>query len=101
MADDQENNINLFAFWRYDRYPYTLGGKASKMRADGAVYVNSYQGWFRPFKLLPISTGEKLYTKLKLLEESHRQAERKVKNEFDKRLFEVMPDHPKAKQDGR
>ena len=39
---------NIYAFWKYDQYPYCLWGKISEFK-DDKVYVDSYQGYFKPF----------------------------------------------------
>ena len=36
-------NINLFAFWRYDQYPYILGAEVTDVNYKGKVYAPSYQ----------------------------------------------------------
>lgn len=93
----EENNINLFAFWEYDLYPYMLGAKATKMNSEGKVYLPSYQGWVKPFKLLPVKPGKVLYKKVEALRASHRLAEQNIKDEYTKKLLDVVPFHPKAK----
>jgi len=41
----------LYAFWKYDQYPYTLYGKIEEFKGD-RVYIKSYQSWFKPFKVV-------------------------------------------------
>ena len=93
----KDNNINLFAFWEYDTYPYMLGGKASKMNDKGYVYVDSYQSWFNPFKLMPVAVGKKLYAEVENLRASYREADIQLKKEYVDKLFGVVPYHPKNK----
>ncbi len=68
----------LFAFWRYDLFPYILGGEVEKIREDGKVFIKSYEHWFKPILIVPKSTGELL------LENFQR-----LKNEFNKEINEL------------
>lgn len=92
-----EQEINLFALWEYDLYPYTSGAVVTKMNATGLVYAPSYLGWFRPIRLLPVEEGEALLAKIKHLSNQYRAREEKLKEEYKKKLFEIMPYHPQNK----
>jgi hypothetical protein len=93
----KSSNINLFAFWEYDLYPYMLGGVASSMNDEGYVYIKSYQSWFNPFKLVPIDIGKILYVQVEGLREEYRIVEAELKKEYTDRLLNLIPSHPKAK----
>lgn len=90
----------LFAFWRYDLYPYVLGGVVDMMDDNGLVRVPSYgKAWFRPIVLYPIKKGKALLEKLKHpngLETQRRHALEKFEDEWDAKLFELFPEarHP-------
>lgn len=65
----------LFAFWKYDSFPYFLGGPFEEMNSKGAVRPLNYGGyWFNPVKIYPEETGLELSNKLKQLDEERRQA---------------------------
>lgn len=65
----------LFAFWKYDIYPYVLGAYVIAFHDDGSVEVDGYQGMrFLPIKILPYVAGEKLWTHLKELQTQHNAA---------------------------
>lgn len=74
--------INLYAFWKYDLYPYVLGAPASIMKRQGEVYVDSYQAWFYPILLLPIESGELLQKKLVQLEKEYDKAHQDLEKKF-------------------
>lgn len=74
--------INLYAFWKYDLFPYVLGAPASRMRSNGAVYVGSYQGYVYPILLLPIEDGELLHKRLKQLTKEYSKAHQDLEKKF-------------------
>ena len=90
----------LFAFWRYDQYPYVLGAPVTKMDDEGRVYVPDYQGWFTPIKILPLQKGKKLLDALQNREDGLESQRRRALAEFDKKwddtLFVLFPEarHP-------
>jgi hypothetical protein len=90
----------LFAFWRYDLYPYVLGAPITAMDNDGKVYVPSYQGWVVPFKLMPLKKGRDLLDALKNnahgLEARRRRALAEFDAKWDDTLFTLFPEarHP-------
>lgn len=49
----------LFAFWRYDTFPFYLGGEMIDMNDKGQVYIPKYQAWFTPVLILPYEEGVK------------------------------------------
>lgn len=85
-------NQRLVAFWRYDLYPYILGGEATEMDDRGYVHVPSYQGRFKPIKILPYEPGMKLLEKLKELEAEYKNAQADLRGEWENKLERVMPE---------
>ena len=48
-----------YAFWKYDRFPFVLGGEVTGFRGDGWVETENY-GWgcyFKPIKIVPLEDG--------------------------------------------
>ncbi len=84
--------MKLFAFWRYDLFPYTLGGEFTKMRDDGFVYVPNYRGWFRPIKILPLEAGQHLLNELNKLKCLCKGEHTNVDDEYKDKLFYLMPE---------
>ena len=82
----------LFAFWRYDRFPYVLGSKChppTNMHGVEMVYVPSYGGYFEPIKLMSIESGEALNDKLNSLKSEKLQAELQLNNTFRRKVGEI------------
>lgn len=69
----------IYAFWRHDSFPYTLGGEITKIYADGSVETAEFGRGFRfkPFLLLPLNAGKRLAEKLKLLRAQELTARKK------------------------
>jgi hypothetical protein len=70
----QPKATDLFAFWRYDLFPYVLGAPVMEMNEIGWIKAQGYGGrWFKPTKLLPLEAGWKLRKQLMQLEHDQRQ----------------------------
>lgn len=84
----------LFAFWRYDQFPYVLCGPIMDMRDDGCVTVDGYgKGyWFAPFKILPEESGRELRAKLTQLEDDYKIAMDKLHQENVAKLKKLLPE---------
>lgn len=52
-------NEKLYAFWRYDQFPYVLGGTVTKMFDNGTVETKEYGrgSCFTPIKIVPLKAG--------------------------------------------
>jgi hypothetical protein len=74
--------MNLFAFWKYDQFPFVLGGEATIMNDDGTVYVPAYQGTVRPVKMLPVDAGKKVKDDLDKLTSEYSLAMSDLTKEF-------------------
>jgi hypothetical protein len=61
----------LFAFWRYDLFPFVLGGPVEEFGTNGAVYIKSYQNWFKPIRILRYEEGAEIWAKLSALRERY------------------------------
>lgn len=83
----------LYAFWRYDQFPFVLGGPVTRMDEDGRVETENYGtgNWFTPSKLLPRATGEKLHGELKLLEAQYREAEKLFRAQWNSMAKALFP----------
>jgi hypothetical protein len=83
----------LFAFWKYDTFPYCLGSEVVEMRPNGAVLTKDFPGMsFMPIKIVPLATGRKLKEALKTLEGERRAAINEVKDEYFAKLKELVPE---------
>jgi len=77
-----------FAFWTYDIYPYTLGGKIdpSRTKPNGAVYVPSFQAYFHAFAVVSGVAGAKLKADLDALSDEKSSADKETAKLFRARL---------------
>ena len=81
-------NKPLFAFWKYDQFPFVLGGEVTDMKSDGAVETKEYGPgyYFTPIKFLPLDEGKKKMAELRKLQDEYRDAQKKISEDFlDKR----------------
>lgn len=82
----------LFAFWRYDQYPYVLGAEITRMNDRGDVYAPAYEAWFHPVKLMPVKAGKALDDRLLQMRNEHRAAHVMLDAEWNKTLFDLIPE---------
>ncbi len=81
----------LYAFWKHDQFPYTLGGTVVKMDEEGRVETVEFgKGyWFKPCKLLPLEQGKELNARLKKLEGEYREAVRAVGKTYNEKAARI------------
>lgn len=77
-------------FWPYDQFPFLLAAPGT-LKDDGTAYVPSYQGSFRPAKVMPMKEGKELAAKLKALAAEQDMAVAAVRAGFRARLNEIAP----------
>lgn len=71
-----ETGKPLYAFWKYDQFPFFLGGEVAEVLPDGSVRIVGYGGYsFVPVKLLPLKQGLDLHQKLADLKRDFRTEE--------------------------
>lgn len=91
-VDRIEAVSGLFAFWRYDQFPYVLGAEIARMDDVGNVYAPSYQSWFRPIKTMPTRAGKALNQRLERMRAEHGAARALLDAAWNKALFDLMPE---------
>jgi hypothetical protein len=81
-----------YAFWKYDLFPFVLGGEVTKMHEDGLVETVGFGpgARFRPFLLLPLNAGQRLREKLDSLESEERKARKEHDDAWAKAVRDVM-----------
>ncbi len=90
--DSLEVVSGLFAFWRYDQFPYVLGAEVTRMDDKGNTYAPSYQSWFRPIKIMPTKAGKTLLAKIEQMRAEHTAARVLLDAESNKMLFDLLPE---------
>jgi len=64
--------LDLWAFWKYDAYPFFLSEIVLEQDDKGRVKVQGYSGWFRPFYLARGKHGEEIHKLGKRLRAAYR-----------------------------
>ena len=66
-----KKKLGKYAFWKYDRVPYVLGGTITDILDDGRVETREYgKGYyFTPIKIVPIEDGLKIQDQLNAMKE--------------------------------
>lgn len=83
---------NLFAFWKYDMFPYLLGGTITKMRDDGYIQTVEYGpgNYFKAIKILPLKAGKQLQDKLCKISRDREVELKNLYSEWDKKLKDII-----------
>jgi hypothetical protein len=85
---------DLYAFWRYDQFPYVLHGRVVHMADDGTVRVQGYQTMrFKPILLLPVGSGEELGAKINAVRSEHQVELDKLNESFKDQVRELLDPH--------
>jgi len=90
----------MYAFWRYDQYPYILHGEVVGGPNDrGHVQIKGYAtprqdgtyggGWFRPLWIISDTAGKDLAIQVDELRSEKQDAMKKLHKEFDDKLTEL------------
>ncbi len=81
-----------FAFWKYDQFPYCLGGTVTKILDNGNVETKEFGVgyYFKPFLLTDLKTGQNIKTNLGYLEETRRQTLETISKGFDLQLKQFI-----------
>ena len=83
----------LYAFWRYDRYPFVLGGPIMKIGDGGEVYPEGYEGCrFKPIKILPLDAGVRLHQQIRALADRYNVELEKMQASWRKRVEDLLPE---------
>lgn len=84
--------IELYAFWRYDQYPYVLHAKVESMADDGSVCLAGYGGMsVQPLLLLPLDAGQELGRTIGDLKAGYHDAKLQLDREWRKNAGAVLP----------
>lgn len=81
---------NLYAFWKYDLFPYFLGGEIEKVEDSGEVKPLKYSGAsFRPVFVTSFIHGEIIHTELNNLAHERAQELEKVYQKYSDKLNDL------------
>lgn len=77
-------------FWRHDMFPFILAAPGT-LEDDGTAYVPTYQGKFRPVKVMPLKEGREVWGKLLALKTEQEAVLKAVREGFHSRLVSTAP----------
>ncbi len=78
------NKNKQFAFWRYDLFPYVLGGTVGSIK-DGQVFITEYCGYFQEKQILKFTNleyGQRLLKEIKQVKARYEQRKTELHTEF-------------------
>jgi hypothetical protein len=84
-------NKKLYAFWKYDLFPYILGGEVRDIDDRGLVYIEAYQGRFKPILILPLEKGLAIKKELNNLEREFRTKTKELRQEMLEKVITTCP----------
>lgn len=80
-----------YYFWKYDQYPYLLGGPGVRMASGGVETENFGKGFhFTPYYEFNLRDGKRLHTALEALEMERTKAIADVQDLYKRRLNELL-----------
>lgn len=84
----------LYAFWRYDLFPFVLGGEITTFHDDGRITAKGFGGYagFKPIKVLPEGAGKALLAKLKILKDKYDSELLELNNRSRDELYRLIPE---------
>ena len=82
----------LYAFWRYDLFPFVCGASVNKMDERGLVSAPSYGGsWFKPLLLLPHEAGLEIQKVLDASKAEMRRRKEEIEKQIESSLIVQVP----------
>ena len=84
----------LYAFWKYDLFPYLLGGEVVRIDAGGYVEPLGYGKMkVKPLIILPFERGEEIMRNLQGQKGSYKVEKDRIQNLFIDSIVRNFPDH--------
>lgn len=84
----------LWAFWKYDRWPFLLGGEIDHFTAGGSVYITSYQSAFKPVLILSYKEGKSLLESLITMGAQLEADTIALRQSYTKKANELLEEYP-------
>lgn len=85
--------MRLYAFWKYDTFPYCLSGEVEKILPNGNVIAKNFTGMaFKPTCIVPLEQGLKMKEKLKEIKEEYDDKSRVLLDTSKKKVKELFKD---------
>jgi hypothetical protein len=84
-------NQELYAFWKYDLFPYVLGGEVNEIKDNMRVTIKGREGYiYSVFTILPREQGLLIQERLDKLEKSYDE-KKELLNKYLKLVSEILP----------
>ena len=84
------------AFWKYDQFPYILGGIIMGWSLNDPGYIETKEYgkgyYFKPVKIVPASIGKRMLAELEQLKANRDDAMSKINVAYDELLRKAFPD---------
>ncbi len=93
-----KENLRLYAFWRYDRFPFVRGGEIGgwcphDWPGQDHIHLKNSPGYFyKPIKIVPLTLGLKIQKTLDQMEAEREQGLNAVYSNFNQKLKELFPE---------
>ena len=81
----------IYAFWRYDKFPYFLGGEVLRFLDEGHIAVSNYHGSiFKPVKIVPLEMGKKKQSEIDNIKAEYQIKQRLLQKEYTDKIEQIM-----------
>jgi hypothetical protein len=80
----------MVALWKYDLFPYVLGGHVTHLDKDGLALIGEYDARFQPLVMLPDKEGEQALRAIKALQADYQLAHRELEAKMKERRAECL-----------
>ena len=86
-----------YAFWKYDQFPFWLGGQIEDTNANGNVSIRGYGNlYFSPEFILSGDRGEKLVRNFKTIDAQFRSLRNSLAEMFNEKVSKMIAEAKKA-----
>jgi hypothetical protein len=84
--------MKLMAFWRYDQYPYVLGGEVEDFASKGNVKIKGYDGFvINPIVIYQYEEGKAIKDKLESLAYEYHQKRKELLEIYKDLATHILP----------
>ena len=85
--------MKLFALWKYDLFPYLLGGTVTKLHDNGIIETEEYGmgNCFKPVIILPVNEGRRILNQLDKIRDDYLSERAKLAQTYHIKLKTEFP----------
>lgn len=82
--------MKLFAFWKYNLFPYCLGGEVTEFK-DGYVFVRGYEGMrFKPTYITDLEHGKNIYEQILDIAGEYQVKKDELREEYSGKVLDLL-----------